>query len=424
MDRLLIRQFACVAKARRCSRSLATAAAFGLLIAISVCRLNAGESRDPYRQQRLRMVADWIEREGIANPRVLDAMREVPRHRFVDPKHRRLAYIDTALPIGSQQTISPPFIVAYMTEVIDPQPTDRVLEIGTGSGYQAAVLSGLVREVYTIEIVGNLGRKAARRLKRLRYDNVNVKIGDGYQGWPEHAPFDKIIVTCSPERVPRPLVEQLKEGGKMIIPLGRRYQQVFHLMEKRDGEIHEQQLISTFFVPMTGRSEEQRKVRPDPANPRIVNGSFEADENDDGLADNWHYQRQTALMTDGAPHGERYVRIENSDPGRAGHILQGLAVDGRQISSLRLELSVRSDNTVAGRESYEKPSLVVHFYDAQRRPVDDVQRGSWLGTLDWQRLSFDVKVPITAREAVVRIGLLGATGSLSLDHVELTATKR
>ena len=139
-----------------------------------------------------------------------------------------------ALPIGEQQTISPPFIVAYMTQEIDPQPTDRVLEIGTGSGYQAAMLSPLVKEVYTIEIVEPLGKRAARTLKRLGYKNVFAKVGDGYLGWPEAAPFDKIIVTCSPEKVPQPLVDQLKDGGLMIVPVGERYQQNLYLFRKHE----------------------------------------------------------------------------------------------------------------------------------------------------------------------------------------------
>src|SRR5581483_9449123 len=149
---------------------------------------------------------------------------------------------------GDKQTISPPYIVAYMTELLDPQPDDKVLEIGTGSGYQAAVLSPLVKEVYTIEIVESLGKAAAKRLKDLKYKNVFCKVGDGYLGWPEHAPFDKIIVTCSPENVPKPLVEQLKDGGKMIIPLGERYQQVFHLFEKQNGELKATRLGNTLFV--------------------------------------------------------------------------------------------------------------------------------------------------------------------------------
>ncbi|HCO26381.1 MAG TPA: protein-L-isoaspartate(D-aspartate) O-methyltransferase, partial [Gimesia maris] len=151
-----------------------------------------------FRNQRNDMVTRYIEGEGIKNPRVLSSMRQVPRHEFVSSNLKHLAYQDLALPIGYKQTISPPYVVAYMTETIDPQPDDKVLEIGTGSGFQAAVLSALVKDVYTIEIVEGLGKKAAVRLKKLDYDNVHTRIGDGYLGWPEEAPFDKIIVTCSP----------------------------------------------------------------------------------------------------------------------------------------------------------------------------------------------------------------------------------
>src|SRR4051812_13479481 len=212
-------------------------------LAIVLCLLQAsartspGQSRDEFERLRQKMVVDVIEREGVRNPRVLEAMRSVPRHEFVPHALRSKAYVDAAWSIGYKQTISPPFVVAYMTESIDPQPGDRVLEIGTGSGYQAAILSGLVKEVYTIEIVEPLGRSAERRLKHLGYKNVKTKVGDGYLGWPEHAPFDKILVTCSPEDVPAPLVEQLKEGGRMIIPLGERYHQDVFLLEKKQGKL-------------------------------------------------------------------------------------------------------------------------------------------------------------------------------------------
>jgi protein-L-isoaspartate(D-aspartate) O-methyltransferase len=170
------------------------------------------------------------------------------------------------------------------------------------------VLGELAKEVYSIEIVEPLGKAAGVRLKNLGYENVFTKVGDGYLGWPEHAPFDKIIVTCSPEKVPGPLVQQLKEGGKMIIPLGERYQQVFHLFEKKDGQLVQRKLIPTLFVPMTGVSEDNRQVKPDPLNPKIINGGFETDANQDDRADNWHYQRQTELAGGDAPEGGRYMR--------------------------------------------------------------------------------------------------------------------
>ena len=204
---------------------------------------------------RNQMVDEEIVAAGVKNPRVIAAARATPRHEFVLPGvPLRTAYYDMALPIGEGQTISPPFIVAYMTEAIDPQPNDKVLEIGTGSGYQAAILSGLVKEVYTIEIVEPLGKRAAKTLKRLHYDNVYAKVGDGYLGWPEHAPFDKIIVTCSPEKVPQALVDQLKEGGRIVIPVGERYQQTLYLLKKANGKLVSEALVPTMFaVPMIGR---------------------------------------------------------------------------------------------------------------------------------------------------------------------------
>ena len=200
------------------------------------------ESLRDWKQLANKMVDSEIVAAGVTNERVIKAMRETPRHEFVPLNERENAYFDMALPIGEQQTISPPFIVAYMTQAIDPQPTDRVLEIGTGSGYQAAVLSPLVKDVYTIEIVEPLGKRAARTLKQLGYKNVHAKVGDGYQGWPDAAPFDKIIVTCSPEKVPQPLIDQLRDGGRMIIPVGERYQQNLYLYRKTGGELKSEAL--------------------------------------------------------------------------------------------------------------------------------------------------------------------------------------
>jgi protein-L-isoaspartate(D-aspartate) O-methyltransferase len=200
------------------------------------------------------MVAEQLARAGrdITNARVLAVMGKVPRHEYVPERLRPDAYADRALPLGHGQTISQPYIVAFMTERLEPQPTDRVLEIGTGSGYQAAVLAGLVAEVYTIEIISDLAQQAAADLKRLGCTNVHVRAGDGYQGWAEAAPFEGIIVTCAPERVPQPLIDQLKDGGRIIIPVGSGRIQDLVLLRKRSGKLEQQAVLPVSFVPMTG----------------------------------------------------------------------------------------------------------------------------------------------------------------------------
>jgi len=383
-----------------------------------------GQSSDKFRDARHRMVKECIEREGVKDPRVLDAMRAVPRHEFVKPAQLKDAYHDTALPIGNQQTISPPFVVAYMTETIEPKATDRVLEIGTGSGYQAAVLSGLVKEVYTIEIVEPLGKEAARKLKKLEYNNVFCKVGDGYLGWPEHAPFDKIIVTCSPENVPVPLVEQLKDGGKLLVPLGERYQQAFHLFEKKDGKLEQKKLIPTLFVPMTGKSEDLRQAQPDPLHPRLLNASFEIDENKDTLPDSWHYQRLTEMMTDKPPDGKVFLRMENDDPGRLAQALQGMAIDGRKIGSVSIALQIRVEKIRPGNESFQKPMFVIHFYDQNRKEIESLVIGPWLRDTDWDIVGGVIPVPKEAREAIIRIGLNGATGRLDIDDIKFRPKPR
>jgi protein-L-isoaspartate(D-aspartate) O-methyltransferase len=383
----------------------------------------AAQSLRDWRRLAAEMVDEEIVAAGVKNERVVKAMRDTPRHEFVSANQRNFAYYDMALPIGNAQTISPPFVVASMTEAIDPRPGDRVLEIGTGSGYQAAVLSPLVRDVYTIEIVEPLARRAARTLKRLQYDNVHTRAGDGFRGWPEAAPFDKIIVTCSPERVPQPLVEQLRDGGLMVIPVGQRYQQTLYLMRKADGKLKSETLRATLFVPMTGEAEEQRKVKPDATNPGLVNGSFEESINDDGNAQptGWHYQRQLTLSSDAtaAPEGENFVTFRNSQPGRGGHALQGFAIDGRRVPEVQLDFWVRGDDIRHGAESDEWPRIVVTFYDERRATVAEESIGPFMGTFDWHEQSGRLRVPLRAREAIMRIGLLGAVGELSLDHLRL-----
>jgi protein-L-isoaspartate(D-aspartate) O-methyltransferase len=200
--------------------------------------------------QRQRMVQQQLIARGVKDPRVLAAMEKVPREEFVPPESRPDSYEDGPLPIGYDQTISQPYIVAFMTEQLQLNPTDRVLEIGTGSGYQAAVLAGLVAHVYSIEIIEPLAKSAQATLQRLGCDNVHVKVGDGYKGWPEEAPFDAVIVTCAPDKVPQALVDQLKDGGRMIIPVGERFAQELYLLEKKNGEVKQSVTLPVRFVPM------------------------------------------------------------------------------------------------------------------------------------------------------------------------------
>jgi protein-L-isoaspartate(D-aspartate) O-methyltransferase len=206
-----------------------------------------------FEWQRRQMVEYQLRDRGIKNERVLAAMSQVPRHQFVDPSLRDLAYSDRPLPIGHNQTISQPYIVAYMTETAEISSSDKVLEIGTGCGYQAAILSKIAKKVYTIEIIPQLATRARRTLTKLGYQNVEVKTGDGYQGWAENAPYDAIIVTAAPERVPQPLIDQLAINGKMVIPIGTRYQEIVVLTKTQDGVVKET-TIPVRFVPMRRKS--------------------------------------------------------------------------------------------------------------------------------------------------------------------------
>jgi protein-L-isoaspartate(D-aspartate) O-methyltransferase len=228
------------------------------------------KEKDNRTAARDKMVQQHLVERGIKDKRVLDAFRTVPRHRFLkflSPEAQSRAYDDESIDIGEGQTITPPFDVAFMTEVLEPKETDKVYEVGTGSGYQSAILSRLVKDVYSIEIHPPLGKRAAEVHKELGYKNIHTRIGDGYAGWPEAAPFDAIIVTCAPTKVPAPLVEQLKEGGRMVIPLGSQFDQRVHLMIKKDGKLVDKVLKPTLFVPMTGKAQKEAKEAAEGAKP-------------------------------------------------------------------------------------------------------------------------------------------------------------
>ena len=238
---------------------------FAIAIAIAIAMIASIQNvraQDPFadaRQQMVHQVNDMVMEtssyigKSELNRKVMDAMNNVPRHEFVPESRQRYAYDNRPLPIGDGQTISQPYIVALMTDLAGVDENSRVLEVGTGSGYQAAVLAEIVGHVYTIEIIEQLGLRAARVLERLGYDNITTRIGDGFHGWPEHAPFDAIVVTAAPEEIPAPLLEQLKSGGKLVIPVGSTYgPQSLKVVEKdADGILHTSDVLPVGFVPLT-----------------------------------------------------------------------------------------------------------------------------------------------------------------------------
>ncbi len=399
-------------------RSMLIAISFGALVLSPA----AAQTARDWASQRTMMVEAEVATGGVKQPAILAVMRSVPRHEFVPAKLRQYSYMDMGLPIGERQTISPPFIVGYMTQQIDPQPTDRILEIGTGSGYQAAILSGLAKEVYTIEISPRLGHESAKTLKRLGYKNVKTKIGDGYQGWPEAAPFDKIIVTCSPEKVPRPLIDQLREGGKMIVPLGERFQQTLYTFQKQNGQLVVRSREPTFFVPMTGQAESQRVAKSDESFTPLANGDFESSIAP-GKPEGWYYMRQATIESAGpaasAPH---CVSFSNAVPGRSSQLLQAIGVDGRRVAELAVELWVKAHDITPGESPEEQARVLVSFFDEDRSPVGQQFVGPWTGSFDWQRRSARLQVPAKARVAIVAVGLLGATGQLSCDQISIHPT--
>ncbi len=231
-----------------------------LLLTVFISAQQVQDEEALFTKKRQLMVEEQLRARDITDRRVLEAMERVPRHLFIDPRFRSEAYEDYPLPIEEGQTISQPYIVALMTQCLELKGQEKVLEIGTGSGYQAAVLAELAGKVYTIEIQEALAKKAAQTLRRLKYDRVEVKSGDGFFGWKEQAPFDAIIVTCAAWRVPPPLVEQLKEGGRLIAPLGDTTEvQVLTLVTKVKGQVKTRAISGVRFVPMTGEDKKRKK---------------------------------------------------------------------------------------------------------------------------------------------------------------------
>ncbi|MDR3182828.1 MAG: protein-L-isoaspartate(D-aspartate) O-methyltransferase [Planctomycetaceae bacterium] len=365
---------------------------------------------------------------GITNAAVIDAMKRIPRHQFISAQNQKQAYWDQAIAIGEGQTISPPYIVAFMTQQLETKPADKVLEIGTGSGYQAAVLSLLVKEVYSIEIIESLGKQAETRLDWLGFHNVHVRIGDGYKGWKEVAPFDSIIVTCSPDSIPQPLIEQLKEGGRMIIPVGERYQQAFYLCRKINGQLQKERLQQVLFVPMTGEASERTTANTD-GKPRLTNGNFN-ELNDDGTPVGWHYVRNAAVVEPQSPQpAVRFVRKKpervdgNPVPAAVTQMLQGFALDGQKVKKLRIEYALRGEDVVAWQGAVMTPTALLSLFDENRKQAALIPLGRCTGTFDWRLVSQDIAVPPKSREAVLLLGLPVASGQVEIRSVKISAAE-
>lgn len=379
---------------------------------------------DPFAVERERLIQNVLIPGGIKDKRVLDSVGRTERHEFVPAEYKLQAYQDIAIPIGEAQTISSPYIVALMTESLQTKPTDVVLEIGTGSGYQAAILSPLVKEVYTIEIVEELGNQTMQLLEDLGYTNIHCRVGDGFKGWKEAAPFDKIIVTCSPEKVPEPLKDQLKEGGLMVIPVGERYQQTLYLMRKVKGKLEEEKLQPTLFVPMTGAAEEQRKITPDPANPRLLNTSFEEPLIKNFHIPGWYYQFGCVVtQSDTAPDGKSVVEFRSANPGWPNMLLQGIAIDGSKVRKIKLGAMIELENVKIGKDKEKSPSVAIQYFDANRNRIGYNFVGGFKGSRKWKREEAVFRVPPETKEAIVSIGLFGAEGVARFDDIILEVAK-
>ncbi len=399
---------------------------FFLLPSLLVVPLFAQEvdSEAKYTARRTELIERVLKPGGIRDEAVLRAVAATRRHEFVPEAVRGDAYLDRSLPIGEHQTISSPFIVSLMTEILQTKPTDRVLEIGTGSGYQAAILSPLVESVYTIEIVAELQDRTTALLKRLGYQNIFTKTGDGYLGWPEQAPFDKIIVTCSPDKIPVPLVEQLKEGGVMVIPVGERYQQMLRRFRKQEGKMIADFARPTQFVPMTGVAESTRKDRPDGAHPKILNGDFE-EKADDRYVPHWYYEFGVTLAKDpDAPVGKHVAHFKSEKAGEPSMLLQGMPLDGQVVSKVRLSGHVMTSKVKLSAKFDDQPFIVLQFFDENRKHIGYYWLGPFVGDLPWKRYTREIVVPPENREAIVMIGMFGAVGEVKFDGIELEVIER
>lgn len=384
--------------------------------------LHAQSNAQNIANARRRMVAEEIQPHGIQDARLLDAMREVPREQFLPLNKRSVAYLNIAITFGEGHVMLPPLVTAHMIEQLEPKYSDKVLVVGTGTGYSSALLSRITNKVYTVEIDRATAATAEETFKRVKYDNISLKVGDGFEGWKEHAPFQKIIVECSPENVPQPLLEQLDEGGLLLIPIGVDFDQTMHLYKKVNGELSSISAWPTLLVPMKGRAEELKSSSDQPRVPAINNGGFE--ELLEGTKDvpvGWSYLRQGRVIEDNlSPEGKRCLQFTNETPGNAAMALQAFPVDGKTTSEITLSFRVMGKEIRPGQTRQQLPRVEVTFFDEKRRPVGGDWVGGWYMNFDWVKKDRRFTVPRLAKFAIVQLTMEGATGEIRFDDIRLT----
>ncbi len=372
-------------------------------------------------EARRRMVNEEISAQGIENERLLTAMREVPREQFLPLSKRNLAYLNVAVTYGDGHIILPPLVTAHLIEQVDPQKNDKVLVIGSGSGYSTALLSRMCREVDAVEIDPVVAKSAEETLARLKYTNVRMRIGDGFEGWKEHAPYQRIIVECSPENVPQPLVDQLAEGGMLLVPVGDEFDQTMHLCKKENGKLSTLSLWPTLLLPMKGKAEELRSQSDKPRDPTLLNSGFEelVPQTKDVPAA-WVYVRQGRAIADrSCPEGNNSMSFTNVTPGVVATAIQAFPVDGKKISELGIACKVWGMDIRPGQTRQQLPRVEVRFFDEKRRLVGGDWMGGWNMSFTWIKKDHVFAVPRLAKFAVIRIGLGGATGEIKFDDFKL-----
>lgn len=394
---------------------------------------------------------ELVLQDGLENDLVLSAMMRIPREKFLPQNKKSGAYRDVAIPIGCSRMDYSPYITAYCISQLDPAPDDKVLEIGTGCGYASAVLSLLVREVHTVEFHATLSKKANQSLKKIGIKNVYGKIGDGFQGCPEQAPFDKIIVWGAVEDIPESLIDQLKEGGRMVVSVGEKYQQTLYLCRKKNGELKKETLPPTFFTSMPGEAESRRILLADPKNPSILGGDFEHYYGETRLPYGWyHVKNARILQGPDAPNGTNYMRFEVEpeytivhDPHemedsygeppeqfvpsaeKTAQIVQSFAIDGKTVSRVKFGVFLRAENIQPlDPQNPPKGTIVLAFYGEDREVLQCVQLASVYGSFNWKPFSTEIPVPRKTLEADLYIGLFQNAGRLDIDAVSLERTRR